>query len=406
MLRRGLLVLAASGIAMFAAGCGQKAAPTPDVQVEPAGPSKLQIAYLGLTCEPAIFAAYDQGFFKEQGLDVELVRTDWATMREGLASGRFHATYSFIMYLIKPIEMGADIKLTAGIHTGCLRVQAKANTDIKKVEDLKGRKVGITHLGSPPFLFASRILTDKGFDPKHDVEWVTMPAEAMSKALEQGHVDVVASAEPMGTMLIARSKVHTVCDQASDAPYNGEYCCVAAVNGKFARDSPSGAAKVTRALLKGAKWVNANPTAAAKLGVDKNYVSATTEINAQAIAMLKFAPGIATARQDVRTAALAMKKGGFLQKNTDPEELAKNAWLDLDGVTDDWIKNLPVEKVAGGGRPPRLSPAAFARLLEGDSCCSGGVCLGCCGDTESRVLPLGEEWAVVRPSQLPIDHGH
>src|SRR5262249_31947301 len=142
-------------------------------------------------------------------------------------------------------------------------------TDIKKVEDLKGKKLGVTHLGSPPFLFASRILTDKGLDPKHDVEWVTMPADAMSKALEQGQVDAVASAEPMGTMLIARGKVHTVCDQASDAPYDGEYCCVAAVNGTFARENPSAAAKVTRALLKGARWVSTNPTAAARLGVEK-----------------------------------------------------------------------------------------------------------------------------------------
>jgi NitT/TauT family transport system substrate-binding protein len=389
------------GPGLVLSGCGRRTEPTPATQSEPVNQSsKLQVCYLGLTCEPAIFAAYEKGFFKEEGLDVELVRTDWTAMREGLASGRFHATYSFIMYLMKPIEIGQDLKLTGGIHTGCLRVQAKGNTGIKSVADLKGKKLGITHMGSPPFLFASRVLTDQGLDPRHDVEWVTMPADTMPKALDQGHVDAVASAEPMGTMLIAKNKVHTICDQASDTPYDNEYCCVVAVNGKFARDHPSGAAKATRALLRGAKWVGANPTAAAKLGVEKNYLSATMEINAQAIAMLKFEPGIAKARQDVRTAALAMKKGGFLKRETDPEELARNAWLDLDGVTDTWIKDLKVEKVAGGGRPPRLSPTDFVSLLPADSCCSAGACLGCCGDSESHALPLGEEWALVRPSHL------
>src|SRR6516165_2829537 len=59
------------------------------------GPAKLTICYLGLTCEPAIFVAHEKGFFKEEGVDVELVKADWNSMREGLAEGRFHASYSF-----------------------------------------------------------------------------------------------------------------------------------------------------------------------------------------------------------------------------------------------------------------------------------------------------------------------
>jgi NitT/TauT family transport system substrate-binding protein len=197
------LLLLAAWAGMLSSGCGRK---TDSSTVEPAkseGESKIKICYLGLTCEPAIFAAYELGFFKEEGLDVELVKTDWNAMREGLATGRFHATYSFIMYLISPIQMGLDLKLTAGIHTGCLRVQAGMKTAIKKVEELKGKRVGITHMGSPPFLFASRVLADRGMDPRHDVEWVTMPADAMAKALDEDKVDAVASAEPIGTMLIA-----------------------------------------------------------------------------------------------------------------------------------------------------------------------------------------------------------
>jgi NitT/TauT family transport system substrate-binding protein len=375
-------------------GCGRK---TPSPSDEPA---KIKICYLGLACEPAIFVAYEKGFFKEEGVDVELAKTDWSSLRDGLADGRFQGAYTFVMYLIKPIELGMDLKLTGGIHTGCLRVQAGTKTTIKNVEDLKGKKVGITHMGSPPFLFASRVLAAKGLDPKNDVEWVTMPGDAMVKALDQGRVDAVASAEPMGTMLMAQGKVHKVCDQASDAPYDDEYCCVVVVNGKFARENPSAAAKVTRALLKGAKWVNVNPTAAAKLAVEKKYVDATAEITAQAIAMLKFEPGVAKARRNLGTAALEMKQAGFLKKDTNPEELAKQSWLDLDGVTDDWVKSFEVEKVAGGGRPPKLSPIDFAALFSQDTCCQGVACLGCCGDTGEGLLPMTGAWALVRPLHL------
>jgi NitT/TauT family transport system substrate-binding protein len=395
-------LLVAAGAGMMSSGCGQRKHSSPDPEtVSPSNePAKIKICYLGLTCEPAIFVAQENGFFKEEGLDVELVKTDWGSMRDGLADGRFQASYSFIMYLMKPIEMGLDLKLTGGIHTGCLRIQAGAKTDIKSVEDLKGKRLGITRMGSPPFLFASRVLADQGIDPKNGVKWVTMPGAAMSMALDQGQVDAVASAEPIGTMLMAQNKVHKVCDQASDAPYDDEYCCVVVVNGALGRDNPAAAAKVTRALLKGAKWVSVNPTAAARIAVEKNYVAATMEINAQAIGMLRYEPGIDKARRDVRVGAVEMKKAGFLNKDTDALELANKAWLDLDGVTDDWVKGLQVEKVAGGGRPPKLTPVDLAALFQGKLCCRGGACLGCCGDSAEALSPMTGEWTRVRPLRL------
>ena len=62
------------------------------------------------------------------------------------------------MYLLKPIEQGLDVKITGGVHSGCLRVQAGASSEIKTAADLKGKKIGIPTMGSPPFLFASRVL--------------------------------------------------------------------------------------------------------------------------------------------------------------------------------------------------------------------------------------------------------
>ena len=55
-----------------------------------------------------------------------------------------------------------------------------------------------------------------------------------------------------------------------------------------------------------------------------------------------------------------MKKAGLLKPTTDPEALAKRAWLDLDGVTDEWVNGLKVEKTAAA-RPALLSPVGFRR---------------------------------------------
>jgi NitT/TauT family transport system substrate-binding protein len=368
-----LWVLAAAVAGALSAGCGGKS------DNNAAGQAKVKISYLGLTCEPPIFVAYEKGFFKEEGLDVELVKTTWDTLRDGLGLGEYDATHHLVMYLVKPVESGLDVKITAGIHTGCLKVQAGARTDIRKVEDLKGKKIGVPVLGSPPFLFGSRILAAHGLDPQKDVNWVRYPNDAMELALKNGDVDAVANAEPIGTVLESRGAARTIADLAVDEPYNNEFCCAVVVSGKFLRRDPAGAAKVTRALIKGAKWVHESKLAAARLAVEKKYLAATPELNAQAIRNLKYVPSVSKCRQDIDHIALEMKKAGFLKPSTDPAELAKQAWADLDGVTDEWVQNLKVEKVAGGGTPPALSPAAFATLFgprgtlfRMQSCCDAG----------------------------------
>jgi len=367
-----LLVLgSACAIGTLSAGCSKP----------PEAPrNQLKVAYLGLTCEAPIFVANEQGFFKEEGLDVELVKTDWDGLREGLGSGQFDANHTLIMYLLKPIEQGMDIKITAGVHTGCLRLQTGAKSVISSVKDLKGKKIGVpTHIGSPPYLFASRVLAANGIDPRPeggDVQWLAFPPDVLGKAIDDGRIDAMATSDPIGTILLGKGVVKTLADQAEDAPYKDEYCCAAVVSGKLAREQPAAAAKVTRAILKGAKWVEENTTAAARMAVEKKYITASPEVNAQALSKLKYRPGVSRCRRSIDDAAKEMKTAGLLKPTTDPEALAKRAWVDLDGVSDEWVNNLTVEKVADGGRPRVLPPEQFVVLFEAKKDCT--CCCRCC----------------------------
>lgn len=354
----------------LAPGCGTRPATTD----APGPPGKVKVAYIGLTCEAPMFVAREKGYFKEEGLDVELVKTDWDGLRDGLGLGRFDANFTLIMYLLKPIEQGLDVKITGGIHTGCLRVQAGADSGIASVEDLRGKRIGIPTMGSPPFLFASRALAARGLDPTKDVTWIVVAPEVSALALDNGGVDAIADSEPIGSILASQAMVKTIADQAVDEPYKDEYCCAAVVSGKLAARSPQTAAKVTRALLKGARWVEENPTAAANLSVSGGYIASSADLNAQAIAKLRYMPGVSRCRESIGTAAREMKQAGLLNPSTDPDELARRAWLDLEGVNDRWVEGLTVEKVAGGGRPPAMSPAALIALLargQVSGCCSG-----------------------------------
>ena len=67
-----------------------------------------------------------------------------------------------------------------------------------------------------------------------------------------------------------------------------------------------------------------------------------------------------------------MKIAGMLSPSTDVAELAKRAFVHLDGVSDEWLNNLHVERVAGGQVPPDQDIRLFAELILSDqeeSCC-------------------------------------
>jgi sulfonate transport system substrate-binding protein len=350
------------------------------------GPTKIRVGYIGITCEAPIFSAVENGFFKDEGLEVELVRCEWSKYKDVLAMGGYDITHHLVMYFLKPLEQGLDVKFTGGIHRGCLRVQTAVNGPIRSVQDLRGKRIGVPGIGTPPFIFASRVLGAGGIDVSKEITWIVFPAGELGLALDKGEVDAVADSEPIGTLLLAGNKVRNVADQATDAPYKDEYCCAVIVNGKFLAKNPKAAAAATRALLKGAKWVEANPAAAAKLSVEKRYLASNPELNAVAISHLRYVPSISGGEDAVKSAAAEMKRAGMLAPTTDPEDLARRAFVHLDGVTEDWLKSLQVEQVAGGQLPPDQKQRLMAELSRG----SGEAWCGmsCCVLSTPEVNPV------------------
>ena len=354
--------------ALFLTSCYENS----DAPANLSGLTKIRVGYIGLTCEAPIFTAVEKGFFKEEGLAPEMIKCEWANYKDVLALGGYDVTHHLIMYFLKPLEQGLDVKFTGGIHRGCLRVQAATKGNIHGIEDLRGKKIGVPGMGTPPFIFANRVLGAHGIDPAKEITWLVFPAGELGLALDQGKVDAVADSEPIGSLLLSDGKVRNIADQAKDAPYVDEYCCGVLVNGKFLQKNPKASAAATRALLKGAKWVETNPAAAARLSVEKKYLASNVEMNTIAIANLRYIPSVKGAEDAVKSAAAEMKKAGMLSSTTDVEDLAKRGFVHLEGVTDDWLKTLQVEKLADGQIPPRLNYKKYAAMFlaqPGDPCC-------------------------------------
>lgn len=373
LISRKEFLLALPAMSLLIAGC-KKAIPTAEKTAD--GLTKVRVGFIGITCEAPIFSAIENGFFREEGLEPELVKCEWSKYKDVLALGGYDITHHLVMYFLKPIEQGLDVKFTAGIHKGCLRLQGPVGRGPQTVEDLRGKKIGVPGMGTPPFIFANRVLGKAGIDAMKEIEWRVFPAGELGLALEKGEVDAIADSEPIGTLLLAQGLVRNIADQAKDAPYKDEYCCAVIANGKWLAANPAVGAAATRALLKGAKWVDTNPRLAAHLSVEKKYLASNPELNTTAIGNLSYIPSVSGGEAAVRSAALEMKTAGMLSPTTDVEALAKRAFVHLDGVNDGWIDQLPIERLAGGqvpdDQPMRLAAelATFGTPYQIATCCA------------------------------------
>src|SRR5256885_2692620 len=182
--------------ALLLAGCRKDAATG-------GASNKIRVGYIGLTCEAPIFTAVENGFFKEEGLDVELVKCEWANYKDVLALGGYDITHHLVMYFLKPIEQGLDVKFTAGIHKGCLRVQASTKGNIRTVQDLRGKRIGVPGMGTPPFIFANRVLGKNGIDASKEVTWRGFPAGETGPVLEKREIVAGAESAPKGSIVAA-----------------------------------------------------------------------------------------------------------------------------------------------------------------------------------------------------------
>ena len=107
--------------------------------------------------------------------------------------------------------------------------------------------------------------------------------------------------------------------------------------------------------------------------MDKKYLASTVELNTIALSRLKYIPSVSVAEQTLYTAAKEMREAKMLSPTTDTDALAKKAFHHLDGVTDEWIKTVQVEKVPGGQVDPNDDIRLYAELIQNDAedaCCA------------------------------------
>lgn len=303
---------------------------------------KINIGYQGVLCEIPTYIALEKGFFKEEGLDVTLIKGDWNTVKDGVSAGKIHAAQGLLMNWLKPIEQGLDVKISIGLHTGCLKIITTEKSGITNLAGLKGKKVGVPAFGAAPHLIAYRAIARVGLNPETDVLWKVYPAAELKIALEKNEVDAVSVADPVGAIIEKDVASRTLLDSAKDKPYADEYCCALGVNGKFVKSSPEVAARISRAYAKASLWISENRAEAADIIVTKKYVPVDKEFVVEVLKHYDYRPSVNDARYALGLAAKELKEVGLLSASTNTEALAKFGFVELKGL--DEYKEAPKVK--------------------------------------------------------------
>jgi NitT/TauT family transport system substrate-binding protein len=159
-----------------------------------AAPSRLVIGYASTTPRlMPLWMARDQGFFAKYGIESEpvLLRSG-ATLVTGMASGDIQIGRTAGAAVLSAVAAGHEIKMLATFSSrNSYDVVVRPN--IKKAEDLRGKKLAINSVGGGTWIGAMLWLEYFGLDPQRDQILLQSIGDqgVQSQALESGTVDVV-----------------------------------------------------------------------------------------------------------------------------------------------------------------------------------------------------------------------
>ena len=128
----------------------------------------IRIAYSSISAAMLpLFVAKDKKLFDKYGVDVELTYIRGVAI-EALIAGEVQFVRASPPSVVRSTLRGADLAVIANtINVPVFSLMTRA--DLRRPEDLKGRKIGVTGLGDSPDFVLSMILEKFGFQRGSDV---------------------------------------------------------------------------------------------------------------------------------------------------------------------------------------------------------------------------------------------
>lgn len=166
--------------------------------------TELNISIMKTTDLAPFHLAMQEGFFKDEGLNVKFVDApSGGESVNKLISGEVDISYSSYTPFFLAESKGAGkakggIKIVADASSAgpnSTMVVALPTSSVKKVQDMAGKRVAVTATGTISDLLTMSTLKAKGVDYKN-IKWVKTPFPATAEALKSGNVDAAFVTEP------------------------------------------------------------------------------------------------------------------------------------------------------------------------------------------------------------------
>ena len=319
----------AAALVLAAGGCAKKTADGNKI------PGKYEIAYGGSACGSPISIASLNGYYADEGLDIDLVSgVSFEVIRSYLASGKMPVINGDFQFF-PSIHEGVDVKLIAGLHEGCIKILVPNDSPIKTKEDLKGKRIAVDEIGGTPMAVASVVAGSVGIDPKTEITWLPFPGDQEIQAVDKGEADVVAAWDPIATMAEQTGRYRTIVDIATDPLFAGKNCCFLFASGKLVKEKPEVVRAVLKAINRAVEFEGKNPEEAAKILVANKKVA--TEDEALVATLLKSfnfdrhhtAAQNANAKDDAIYFAQKLTEIGYLPADLDVAQFVNDMYVEI-----------------------------------------------------------------------------
>lgn len=287
------------------------------------------------------------GFYEEEGIEVEMRYSQGAPQAAQIAAsdGADMGQVAFEPYLYGYSNGMRGQYFFNSTHYNIFFVGVPEESDIKTVEDLEGKKIGVSNMGSGSLIVARSMLRGAGIDPDPSVFLPVGVGDSAMQALKSGQVQALSLWDG-GYAGLERAGLKLRYIHHPKIGWTGN-------GGLFLSDTSiqknrEKAVGIVRALVKARIFIKENLDAALDIYWQVNpgakQGATEEEAHAKGIAELEFlSPFLIDAEideigrfnmDDLKTYLEVMKEEGVLSADITAEQLASNALLDEIGEID------------------------------------------------------------------------
>ena len=212
--------------------------------------------------QSGMFMAQQEGLFRKNGLDVELIHIPSSSRGiQAILAGEIGFSFMDGVNAAQANLKGANLVLVAGA-TNRQVFSLMAKSDIKKIADLKGKKIGITRVGSSTHTSALYALNSAGLKTTDYQLLPLLEVPNIFTALSAGQIDAGVVSPPTN----ARAKRAGFVELMNVAKEGPEFVSVAVGTSRtFVKANEDIVRRVVRAYAEGVQIFKANKTAALRM---------------------------------------------------------------------------------------------------------------------------------------------